>query len=119
MSRVNLRQVLLTAIQAALLRPPNIESLEMHGTGTPLGDPIEIGAALAVLRGAAHPVALTAAKSHVGHAEPAAGGVSLLQVPKLEHPPASRAAPSRKFRTCHHLYHQQAACLHEMKCENN
>ena len=52
----------------------------MHGTGTPLGDPIEVGAALAVLRGSEHAVALTAAKSLVGHAEPAAGAVSLLQV---------------------------------------
>ena len=29
-----------------------ISTLEMHGTGTPLGDPIEIGAASAVLQGA-------------------------------------------------------------------
>ncbi len=74
-------QVLLGALRTALLRPSDVGRLEMHGTGTPLGDPIEVGAALAVLRGGAHPVALTAAKSRAGHAEPAAGAVSLLQVP--------------------------------------
>ena len=29
----------------------DINTLEMHGTGTPLGDPIEIGAAKAILKG--------------------------------------------------------------------
>lgn len=86
-----------------------MESLEMHGTGTPLGDPIEIGAALAVLRGAVHPVALSAVKSHVGHAEPAAGGVSLLQVPKPEHSPASRVAPRVYVTAC--IISQQLACM--------
>ena len=78
---MRLGQVLLGALRTALLRPSDVGRLEMHGTGTPLGDPIEVGAALAVLRGSAHPVALTAAKSTAGHAEPAAGAVSLLQVP--------------------------------------
>ena len=54
----------------------------MHGTGTPLGDPIEVGAAVAVFLspssaaagGRSLPFTLTAIKSEVGHAEPAAGG---------------------------------------------
>ena len=29
----------------------DVALLEMHGTGTPLGDPIEIGAAFTVLQG--------------------------------------------------------------------
>ena len=59
--------------------------LQMHGTGTSLGDPIELGAALPVfdrhasgegsaLRGPLH---LTSAKAILGHAEPAAGGVGV------------------------------------------
>ena len=40
----------------------------MHGTGTSLGDPIEVGAAHAVLgRAAGTPLVLEAVKSYVGH----------------------------------------------------
>ena len=31
------------ALEDAGLRPADIGTLEMHGTGTPLGDPIEVG----------------------------------------------------------------------------
>ncbi len=44
------------------------------------GDPIEVGAATAVLEGGAAAVHFTAAKSHMGHAEPAAGAVGILHV---------------------------------------
>jgi Beta-ketoacyl synthase, C-terminal domain len=53
----------------------------MHGTGTPLGDPIEVGAAVAVLQGRIAPIVLTAAKSRVGHAEAGAGAIGMFQVP--------------------------------------
>jgi hypothetical protein len=52
----------------------------MHGTGTSLGDPIEIGALAALLGGAPKqpdasrlPLVLMAGKSLIGHSEPAAG----------------------------------------------
>lgn len=52
--------------------------LSMHGTGTPLGDPIEVSAATSVLRPLngirnTEPLGLLASKSSVGHGEPAAG----------------------------------------------
>lgn len=62
-----------------LLRHPQVDILQMHGTGTSLGDPIEVGAAAAVFsqRAAAAsgctPLALITSKSSLGHAEPAAG----------------------------------------------
>lgn len=43
------QQVLRTALAVGSLDPAAIQALEMHGTGTSLGDPIEMGAALAVL----------------------------------------------------------------------
>ena len=49
----------------------------MHGTGTPLGDPIEVGAAAAVLSDGSRPLLLMASKTWSGHAEPAAGMVAL------------------------------------------
>ncbi len=63
----------------AALEPWQVSGLEMHGTGTPLGDPIEVGAATAVLQSGVTPLHMTAAKSRVGHAEPAAGVVGILQ----------------------------------------
>ena len=41
-------QVIRTAIADAELAPAEWTTLEMHGTGTALGDPIEMGAACAV-----------------------------------------------------------------------
>ena len=61
---------------AAGLLPAAVGGLEMHGTGTALGDPIEMGAAVAALPGTQLPLRFTAAKSVVGHAEPAAGARS-------------------------------------------
>ncbi len=57
----------------------------MHGTGTPLGDPMEVAAGLAALRPASmdqsgrapQRLALMASKSQAGHCEPAAGLVGL------------------------------------------
>ncbi len=58
--------------------PQQISVLEMHGTGTALGDPIEVGAAFSVLQnGEGRPLELQAAKSRVLHTEPAAGAVGL------------------------------------------
>jgi acyl transferase domain-containing protein/NADPH:quinone reductase-like Zn-dependent oxidoreductase/acyl carrier protein/NAD(P)-dependent dehydrogenase (short-subunit alcohol dehydrogenase family) len=73
------QRVLRGALDAAHALPTDILGLEMHGTGTALGDPIEVGAATAVLPGALLPLRFTAAKSRVGHAEPAAGSIGILQ----------------------------------------
>ena len=74
------QDVVRAALRVAALPAAAVAVLQMHGTGTPLGDPIEVGAAAAVLvDGVARqlPLALMAAKSWIGHAEPAAGVVGL------------------------------------------
>jgi acyl transferase domain-containing protein len=62
--------------------------------GTALGDPIEVGAAVAVLHGGQYPLNMTAVKSWVGHAEPAAGIVgtlhSFVQASFFTHNPVAR-----------------------------
>lgn len=71
-------QVIRQALLDATIAPADVDNLEMHGTGTPLGDPIEVGAALAVLSvpGKQAPLSLSAVKSMLGHCEPAAGAAS-------------------------------------------
>ncbi len=75
------QQAVITAALAANgTHASQVAMLQMHGTGTPLGDPIEVGAATAVLQAAPArtgverlPAMLAASKSSCGHQEPAAG----------------------------------------------
>ncbi len=92
------QEVMRQALASAGAGPADVAALQMHGTGTPLGDPIEVGAAAEVLLGPAsrQPLAFLASKSAVGHAEPAAGegavslgGACLALLPKLLLLPAS------------------------------
>ena len=73
------QDVLRLAQSDAHMAPYDVSILEMHGTGTPLGDPIEVGAAAAVFGAQQrhHCLEFSAAKSHMGHAEPAAGAVGI------------------------------------------
>lgn len=68
---------------ASELTPPSA-LCPLPPTGTSLGDPIEVGAALAVLMhkrsGGDGPLALAASKASVGHAEAAAGLVGFAAV---------------------------------------
>ena len=70
--------VILSSLREAGLAVSEVGGLEMHGTGTPLGDPIEVGAAAAALGTDSRTLHLSAAKSPIGHAEPAAGMVGIV-----------------------------------------
>ena len=74
--------VLRDALHAAEITAGDIGGLEMHGTGTALGDPIEVGAALAVLlnnsKRNGNMMTFTATKSRMGHAETGAGVLGVL-----------------------------------------
>ncbi|MFG3056872.1 beta-ketoacyl synthase N-terminal-like domain-containing protein, partial [Kitasatospora sp. NPDC048239] len=62
---------------------PSVQYVELHGTGTPVGDPIEAAALGAVLGAGAGerpaPLHVGSAKTNVGHLEGAAGLVGLLK----------------------------------------
>ena len=75
--------VLRSALQQAGIEPPQLSYIETHGTGTVLGDPIELRALKAVLlsgRDHDQPCAIGAVKTNIGHLEAAAGIAGLLKV---------------------------------------
>ena len=74
-------------IRAALadggIAPADISYVETHGTGTRLGDPIEIEALRTVLgdgRPADRPLVVASVKTNIGHLESAAGIAGLIKV---------------------------------------
>merc|ERR1719171_51821 len=70
-TRQSLREANITAF--------DIQTQELHGTGTPLGDPIEVGALRACMMKApdgttrSRPLIKTSSKSAIGHGEMNAG----------------------------------------------
>ena len=70
------------ALERARVTPDEVGYVEMHGTGTPLGDPIEADALRAVLgtpRADGSACVLGAVKTNVGHLEAAAGVAGLIK----------------------------------------
>ncbi|QDZ21994.1 polyketide synthase [Chloropicon primus] len=69
-----------SALRQANLKPEQINHVVMHGTGTPLGDPIEVGALGQAFHSddKVHMLALAAVKVAFGHTEGAAGLTGLL-----------------------------------------
>ncbi|ODS52934.1 MAG: hypothetical protein ABS36_15900 [Acidobacteria bacterium SCN 69-37] len=70
------------ALAASHLAPGRIGLMETHGTGTALGDPIEVEAVAATIgqpSSADAPCYLGAAKANIGHLEAAAGVVGLIK----------------------------------------
>ncbi len=75
------RAMLQAALDDAGLNPHQIDYVETHGTGTPLGDPIEVMAIARVLcDDREKPLYLGSVKTNVGHLDSAAGIVGLMKV---------------------------------------
>mmetsp|Transcript_128994 Transcript_128994/g.287324 ORF Transcript_128994/g.287324 Transcript_128994/m.287324 type:complete len:1100 (-) Transcript_128994:212-3511(-) len=68
------------SLRQGLLEADDFSFHENHGTGTALGDPIEIGSvrALFVRRDLDAPISISSTKSHVCHLEGCAGSVTIL-----------------------------------------
>lgn len=76
------RELIADAVAAAGIEPRAVDYLEAHGTGTSLGDPIEVRAAADVLcadRDPEAPLRVGAVKSNIGHLEAAAGVAGLIK----------------------------------------
>jgi acyl transferase domain-containing protein/acyl carrier protein len=63
----------------AKLTPGVVGYIEAHGTGTPLGDPIEFAALAASLGGGGGPCWVGSVKTNIGHLEAAAGIAGLIK----------------------------------------
>ena len=77
-----LEQVIEDALAQAEVAPSAVDYLEAHGTGTAVGDPIELNAVSAVYgreRPADRPLLVGSIKTNVGHLESAAGIAGLIK----------------------------------------
>ncbi|MEM9256796.1 MAG: SDR family NAD(P)-dependent oxidoreductase [Pseudomonadota bacterium] len=70
------------ALADARVKPDQVGYLEAHGTGTALGDPIELKALAAVFatKSRVAPLPIGSIKTQIGHLEPAAGMAGLIRV---------------------------------------
>ncbi|MFF3323707.1 beta-ketoacyl synthase N-terminal-like domain-containing protein [Streptomyces sp. NPDC002889] len=96
--RASQREVIATACRRAGVGPHDIRFIEAHGTGTPLGDQIEVLALGDVFRDdageRAWPLAIGAVKGTIGHTEGAAGMAGLIKtVLALRHGVVPPSAP--------------------------
>ncbi len=76
------------ALAASRLQPSDVDYVETHGTGTSLGDPIELDALSEVFgdRGSSAPLVLGSVKTNLGHLESAAGIAGFMKtVLSLQH----------------------------------
>ncbi|MFD8288329.1 SDR family NAD(P)-dependent oxidoreductase [Streptomyces lavendulae] len=100
------RELMLEACAAAGISPSDVQYVELHGTGTRIGDPLEaagIGRAIGAARPGGSPVRVGSVKTNVGHLEGAAGIVGLLKlvscvshralVPSLNHETGNPGIP--------------------------
>ena len=77
-----LEEVIETALSDAGIPPSDVDYLEAHGTGTTVGDPIEINAVANVYgkgRSSDRPLLIGSVKTNVGHLESAAGVAGVIK----------------------------------------
>ena len=77
------KALILEALASAGLEPSDLDYIEAHGTGTALGDPIELealGSVFSKTRKGAEPLWIGSVKTNIGHLEAAAGVTGLIKL---------------------------------------
>ena len=99
------------ALNAAKLKPEQIDFIEAHGTGTAIGDPIELESMAAVFgkRPQNRPLIIGSVKTNLGHLEGAAGIAGLIKtVLALQHhkipPHLHFEKPNPRFDWSSHIF---------------
>ena len=80
------QRVVMAACADAGVVPSDLDYIEAHGTGTPVGDPVEINALGEVLRtgsAAGRTYLVGSVKTAIGHAESAAGMASIIKAARV------------------------------------
>lgn len=79
-SGVSQTELVKDVYRRARVSAQNIDYIVTHGTGTKLGDPVELNALNEVFKGSEHPCAITSNKTNFGHSFSASGLVSLVSL---------------------------------------
>ena len=79
---VGQKRAIARAYEDAAIDPKSVTYFEAHGTGTPVGDPVEIGSLVASVGRTEHGASLGSVKSNIGHLKAAAGAAALVKVAK-------------------------------------
>jgi thioester reductase-like protein len=72
--------VIMRALRESRVPPDTIGYIEAHGTGTALGDPVEVAGLRQAFEGRTAPCVIGSVKSSIGHSEAAAGIAALTKV---------------------------------------
>ncbi|MEH6633683.1 MAG: SDR family NAD(P)-dependent oxidoreductase [Halopseudomonas aestusnigri] len=76
-------RLILSTYEKFGINPDNISYVETHGTGTPLGDPLEANALVRAFRSHTSRIGyctIGSAKAHIGHAAAGAGVIGLIKI---------------------------------------